>query len=53
MTLYDQTQMTEIEHTTTVQRSVTSENWHMRWYPMVWKPTKINSSKQIAGFEAN
>jgi len=26
MTLYDQTNMTQLEHTTTVQRSITSEN---------------------------
>jgi len=28
--------MTELEHTTTVQRSVTSENSHKRWQPMPW-----------------
>jgi len=26
--LYDKTKMTELEHTTTVQRSITSENSH-------------------------
>jgi len=31
MTLYDQTKMTEPEHTTTVQRSITSEKRHKRW----------------------
>jgi len=37
MTSYDQTQMTELEHTTTVQRSITSENRHTvrRGGPMV------------------
>jgi len=35
MTLYDQTKMTELEHTTTAQRSITSENRHKRWKPMV------------------
>jgi len=30
MTLYDQTKMTELEHTTTLQRSITSENRHKR-----------------------
>jgi len=30
MTSYDQTKMTELEHTTTVQRSSTSENRHKR-----------------------
>jgi len=28
MTLYDQTKMTEIKHTTTVQRRITSKNRH-------------------------
>jgi len=31
MTLYDQTKTTELEHATTVQRSITSENRHKRW----------------------
>jgi len=31
MTLYNQTKTTELEHTTTVQRSITSENIHKRW----------------------
>jgi len=33
--------MTELEHTTTVQRRITSKNRCKRWLPMVWKPTKI------------
>jgi len=28
MTLHDQTKMTDLKHTTTVQRSITSENRH-------------------------
>jgi len=39
--------MTELEHATTVQRSITSENRDTRWEPMLWKPTKINSSKHV------
>jgi len=31
MTLYGQTKMAELEHTTTVQKSITSENRHKRW----------------------
>jgi len=31
MTLYDQTKMTKLEHTNTVQRSITSENRNKRW----------------------
>jgi len=31
MTLYDQTKMIELEHTTTAQRTLTSENRHKRW----------------------
>jgi len=31
MTLYDQTKMTELEHTSTVERSIASENKHKRW----------------------
>jgi len=31
MILYDQTKMTELEHTTLVQRSITSENRHKKW----------------------
>jgi len=31
MTSYDQTKMAELEHTTTVQRSITSENGHKGW----------------------
>jgi len=31
MTLYDQTKMAELEHTTAVQRSITSENRHTIW----------------------
>jgi len=31
MTLYDQRQITEQEHKTTVQRSVTCEDRHKRW----------------------
>jgi len=30
MTLYDQTNVTELEHTSTVQRSTTSKNRHKR-----------------------
>jgi len=48
MTLYDQTKITELEHTSTVQISVTSENRHNRRQSMVcWSPTKTNSSKHI------
>jgi len=32
MTLYDQTKITELEHTSTVQRSIASENRHKRMY---------------------
>jgi len=31
MTLYDQTKMTKLKHTTTVQWSITSENRHKVW----------------------
>jgi len=31
MTLYDQMKMTELEHTSTVQRSLASESRHERW----------------------
>jgi len=31
MTLYDQTKMTKLGRTTTVQRSITSENRHKWW----------------------
>jgi len=31
MTLYDQSKITELENTTTVQRSTTSENSHKMW----------------------
>jgi len=31
MTLYDQTKMTELEHISTVLRSITSENRHNTW----------------------
>jgi len=31
MSLYDQTKMTELKHTTAVQWSITSENWHKIW----------------------
>jgi len=31
MTLYDQTNMTELKHTTTVPRSITSENRRKIW----------------------
>jgi len=31
MTLYDQTKMIELEHTTAAQRSITSKNRHKRW----------------------
>jgi len=31
MTLYDQTKMTELKRTTTVQRSITSKNRHTIW----------------------
>jgi len=31
MILYDQAKMTELEHTTTMKRSITSENRHKRW----------------------
>jgi len=31
MTLNDETKLTELEHTTTVQRSTTSKNRHKRW----------------------
>jgi len=29
---YDQTKMTELEHASIVQKSITSENRHKRWY---------------------
>jgi len=47
MPLYNRMKMTEVKHVTTVQRSITSENRHKRWYgPMAcWSPTKTNSSK--------
>ena len=35
MTLYDQTKVTEVERTTAVQRSITNENRHEIWLPMV------------------
>jgi len=35
MTLYDQTKVTELEHTSTVQRSITSKNRRSRWEPTV------------------
>jgi len=42
MTSYDQTKMNELEHTSTEQRSITSENRRKRWQYMVcWSPTKI------------
>jgi len=31
MTLYYQTKITELERTTTVQRSITNDNRHRRW----------------------
>jgi len=31
MTVCDQTKMTELKHTTTVQRNITSENRHKIW----------------------
>jgi len=31
MTLYDQIEMTELQHKTPVQRSITIENRHKRW----------------------
>jgi len=33
MTLNHQTKMTELEHTNTVQRNITSKNRHKRWQP--------------------
>jgi len=33
MTLYDQTTVTELEHTFTIQTSFTRENRHKRGYP--------------------
>jgi len=45
MTLNDETKITELEHTTNVQRSTTSENTRKRWGPMVcWNPTETKSS---------
>jgi len=32
MTLYDQTRITKLEYTSTIERSITSENQHKRWY---------------------
>jgi len=32
MTFYDQTKMTELEHTTTVQKSISGENKRKRWW---------------------
>jgi len=40
MILYDQTKMTELKHTTTVQRSITSENKHMVRRTVCWSPLK-------------
>jgi len=38
--------MTELKHTTTVQRSITSESRHKIWLPRGWlKPSKRNGSK--------
>jgi len=38
--------MTELEHGTTVQISITSENRFKRWQPMVcWSPTKESAQK--------
>jgi len=31
MILCDETKMTELEHSSTVQRSISSENKHKRW----------------------
>jgi len=31
MTLYDQTNTTKLEHTTTVQKSITSKNKQKKW----------------------
>jgi len=31
MPLYHQTNITDLEHTTTMQRSITSKNKHKRW----------------------
>jgi len=49
--------MTELEHTTSVQKSITSENRHKIWQPHgLLKPAKINDSKDeqsIVCFEAN
>jgi len=39
---YNKTKMTEQKHTTTVQRSITSENGKRYGNPMVcWSPAKI------------
>jgi len=49
--------MTELEHATSVQKSITSENRHKIWQPHgLLKPAKINDSKDeqsIVCFEAN
>jgi len=51
MTLYDEAKMTELQHTSAVQRSITSEIGIRDGSPMVcWSPTKTNSPKQ-AKFE--
>jgi len=41
MTSYDQTKMTELEHTNIVQRGITSKNRHKRYSLNCWDPTKI------------
>jgi len=59
VTLHDQTKVTELKHTTTVQRNFTRENKHKIWEPHgLLKPSKINCSKDeqniyIISFEAN
>jgi len=44
MTLYDQTNITQLEHTITLQKSITSENRHKECFIVCWSGTKINSS---------
>jgi len=57
MTLYDQKNITWLEHATTVQISITSEIGERDGGPMVCgSPTKINGSADeqiIVWFEAN
>jgi len=45
MTSYDQTKMTDLEHATAEQRSITSKIGIRNGSPMVcWSPTEINGS---------